>query len=187
MAFLSGIGSRSRGTSRSLSGKKGQTSNKLNVDQIAELLDVSTWNEIDDRNFDYYLDQVDPDASEEEREKQENEARSELFHKYHDALLHAAKRAFGDHGLELTPVGKHDRPWEYKIEPVKSWEDAADRIRDTINGVGYFEFSSLREFLDSGPWTAREAVLGHLHTMTSRPIVYGDTRYKRSFERHFGD
>lgn len=63
------------------------------------------------------------------------------------------------------------------MEPVrgKRWEDAADKIRETINGVGYFTFYSLREFLESGPYTARQAALSHLHCVLPPPDRDGAT------------
>ena len=60
-----------------------------------------------------------------------------------------------------------------------------EKIRETINGVGDFHFSSLREFLDSGPYTARQAVLGHLRSIRSYPAVYGGSGAHQMYEQHW--
>lgn len=112
-------------------------------------------------------------ATQEEAEERgmqaEQEVLDEEFKKVVNAIEGVADKLFAEHGLVLTPV-----KYGYKITPEKSWNDAATLVMDTINGVGQFEFRNLREFLDSGPYTARQAVLSHLHWIKRRPDVYGD-------------
>lgn len=73
------------------------------------------------------------------------------------------------------------------VSPVngKDWHNAANEIRECVNGYGPFYFSSLREFLDSGPYTAREAVDSHLGYIGSYADVYGDYSAKYLLEKSF--
>jgi len=168
-------------------------SDVLDLDQIASLLRVTT---VDDFTSDLdasetysivYREAIRDGASEEEAEAKAQEAEQaeldEYVFKYMDAVVGAADKLFAEHGLVLDPVGEHRHPWEYRVEPEKDWEDAADRIRETINGVGYFHFNSLDEFLESGPWTAQEAVLEHLGWIKDWPAVYGEPSAQRIVER----
>lgn len=111
---------------------------------------------------------------------------NELYETWHRAVLSAAKALFREHDLDLVPrTGRGRLPYEFKVRPLpgKSWEDAADKIRKTINGVGDFYYGSLREYLKSGPYTAREAVLSDLHWIESYPDVYGTKSAKRMYEQ----
>jgi hypothetical protein len=58
---------------------------------------------------------------------------------------------------------------------------ATRELSETVGGVGYFHFGSVKELTDSGPWTVREAVLGHLGWMKDWYEVYGERR-----PRNFG-
>ena len=71
---------------------------------------------------------------------------------------------------------------KYTVSPRKDWKTSLKAIIETINGVGYFHFSSVREFLQSGPFTEREAVLSHLHYLKDYGEVYGVFRLQREFE-----
>ena len=169
------------------------------IDEIADMFGLPTWEKLDEMNLDYYADQRSfaedyarkKGASEEDAEqegyKAEEEAQTELFNKWHDAVMHAAEKLFGEHGLELQGKrvkGKSvSRPFELKIVPKKSWSDAANKLRETINGVGYFHFNTLKEFLDSGPYTARDAALRHLGWIKDYPAVYGDDSAERMYDR----
>jgi hypothetical protein len=171
------------------------------LDEIADLLGVDPWEKIEDRNPDawgeYYV-HARREAEKENREDHENdpsvellsddkldeigieaesEARDESYGKWKNALENAAETIFGQHGLNIAPL--KTKPYLYKITPAESWEDAASKIIDTINGVGYFEFRSVKEFRDSIPTTTRQAVLGHLHWMKDRSKVYGDYDARR--------
>lgn len=115
------------------------------------------------------------------------------------AQMESIKTAFeamlDDHGMELCPMKRSK--WLYRILPCaevrgsdsrrcagNGWRHAAQCIRGTINGVGLFQFDNLKDFLDSGPYTMRQAVLEHLHWMKDYPRVYGDKPYadRVSFE-----
>lgn len=99
---------------------------------------------------------------------------------YAAAVLRAASRLYARHELWLAPKGSGVR--DYKVVPQTSWERAADKIRGTMNGVGLFHFGTLSDFLASGPYTPRQAVLGHLRTITDWPTVYEGRRASRMVE-----
>jgi hypothetical protein len=167
--------------------KRRLESNVVTFDRLCKLLGVDSWNKVSDQSIDYYSQWWDKDATDEENEKTAMEAETDHFRRYYDAVTGVAEDLFGSHGLVL--VGKSrtrkpvDRPWEFRVVPKVSWEDAADHIRMTINGVGIFEFSTLREFLDSGPYTGRRAVLGHLGWIPSWFEVYGEGKARQNVER----
>lgn len=50
---------------------------------------------------------------------------------------------------------------------------------------GDFHFDSLREFLASGPYTARQAVLSHLGYLKRHPHVYGGPSPRQMYEQHW--
>lgn len=113
-------------------------------------------------------------------------AEAEVYGKWHGAVMRVAEDLFERHGLELVGAhGDEDYPFEYRVTPSDSWPAAAEKIMQTINGVGMFQFDSLREFLRSGPWTAREAVLLHLGTIKDYPEVYGSSSPQRQYEAAF--
>jgi len=178
-------------------------SDVININVLAEELDLPDWDSVDEANRDYYDDagraaydafmedaeyadeQADESQAEEVWQNAEWEAQKEVFAQWHHAVLRAAEDLFEKHELELVPRGKDDLPYEFKIKPLKSWKDAADQIRETINGVGYFHFYTLKEFLDSGPYTPRQAVLGHLHYIKDYPEVYGTYSARSLYERRW--
>lgn len=184
--------------------KKPKISAKVSIDRLAQLLKLPT---SDDMNFEDYTGDVYSDAYNYKHKEAFDEGMSDddaeavaikyaeeveaaevndAYRKYRHAVEHAAEKLFDQHALELVPVKpkqKDAEPWEFTVEPVKSWEDAAAKLIDTINGVGYFEFASVKDFLESGPYTARQAVLQHLHWIKDRPAVYGDSSARSIFDR----
>ncbi len=172
---------------------------KLTIDQIAEMFNLPPWEKIDDLNLDNYLECAesaiaDFEGTEEDREEEyyraQDAASDRFFHAWHNAISQAAEKEFAEHEIILIPrkvQGKvPEYPYEYWIRPSKTWKRSADLIRETINGVGYFHYTTLSEFVLSGPYTHREAVLSHLHWISRRAEVYGDTsaraRYESSIE-----
>ncbi len=171
---------------------------KITIDGLASLFGLESAESLDERNTDYVWESGDFAAkyalehgaseseSEAAREAAEGEAQSEVYGKWHGGVLAAAESLFEEHGLTLVPIGKGLRPFEFRICPVKGWKDSLRAVIETINGVGYFYFSSPREFLDSGPYaSARVGVLTHLHWIKDHPAVYGGTSAERLFERAF--
>ena len=168
----------------------------VSYDDLAEMFGIDSLGDLHEANWEYVAGQGDhayehvlaegesEEEAEEEaeaaREQAEYEASDELTDKWKAGVEAAAGHEFDEHGLRLVEKGD----WEFRIVPEKSWRDAAERIIDTINGVGYFYFPSVSEFVrstsSSGP---KEAVLSHLHWLKDRAEVYGDERPQRRYER----
>lgn len=83
-------------------------------------------------------------------------------------------------------AGKNSpRPFYYTIE-CDDWDAAARKIIETINGVGIFQFDSLQEALDSGPYdSSREFVLAHLHHMKDYYEVFEGSKIRNVFRSRF--
>lgn len=157
------------------------TGDKLNIDQIAKLFDLPDWNRIDYLNQQNYWEMARSAEGEDAQLAAEREAQNNVYGQWYDAVERAASKLFEEHGLELDPTGKQgtkERRYDFKIVPSKSWDDAANKLRETINGVGTFHFDNLREFLGSGPYTARQAVLAHLGYIKRYPAVAARARTK---------
>ena len=115
------------------------------------------------------------------------EEEQEAYKNYKNALESVGERLFGEHGLTLVEIrggrGKKSYTRGWKVVPTESWSKAAASIVNTINGVGQFEFNSLREFLESGPYTERQAVLSHLGWIRDWPRVYGSGTAESMLDR----
>lgn len=176
-------------------------SDKITAERLAEILglpqpeDFFEGLEVSPEAYNYaYTHALQEGMSEEEAEEfameAERDEMDEAMRMYWDGLESAAERLFEEHGLEVDRVMKGrgaKRAWtgEYKIEPIDSWRDAASKIMETVNGVGIFTYYSLKEFLDSGPWTPRQAVLEHLGWIKYYPEVYGSSSAQGIFEGAF--
>jgi hypothetical protein len=150
--------------------------NVVDIDRLADLLDELSLNDMDDR----YWWEYPPDNPDSEDDLVSSE-RDEAWQRYHAALESTFEYLCEQHELALSP--HMDRSYEYEVNPKTTWEAAADAVRHTINGVGYFHFNTLEEFMDSGPYTAREATLSHLHWLKRWPDVYGEESVSRMMER----
>jgi hypothetical protein len=163
-----------------------RTTDKLSLDRICRLLGVSTPEKWDDDNIDSFCGvwdwMVKDGHTEEECQEAEQAERQEQWEKYRGAVMTVAEEVFDKHGLELTEM---KRGYVYRVHPNpgRTWSDCANRILATINGYGPFYFSSLREFLDSGPWTPREAVLHHLGWIPDWYEVYEGGKASNRVER----
>lgn len=180
--FSNPMGAAPERVSNPFRGSGQRSTGVVNIDQLAAMFGLPSWDKIEEMNQDYIWESARGAETEEAQQKAEEEASAELYNKWHDAVESAAENLFGLHGLDLVAKGKGDRAYEYKIEPKQSWQDAARQIVNTINGVGYFHFNTTKEFLDSGPWTAREAVLEHLGYIKRYSDVYGSDSAKSRFE-----
>jgi hypothetical protein len=178
--------------------KLDRLANRFSLDDLAELYDLPSQNALDELNWEYVADAGSAAYDEVLRESRRAERRAEkarveaetaaqreLFLKWRGAVEAAVASVLEAHDLELIAPAKRMATEPYRIEPQRSWREAADRVRETISGVGYFSFDSLREFLDSGPYTAREAVLTHLRSMGDYGEVYGTARPQAVFDRAF--
>jgi hypothetical protein len=168
------------------------------LDRLAKMFGIPTQEDLDEGSQDYYADfehevrqqaladgesEAEADAT---AEKALHKEQRHQYVKYHSAVMGVVEDLFEKHGLTLVGKGRSSEPFEFKIVPTTSWNDAADKIRRTINGVGMFEFGSLKDFLESGPYTAREAVLSHLGHIASYPEVYGTASPRRQFDSSMG-
>ena len=151
----------------------------INIDQLAEMFDLPSWDDVDELNRDYYWEMT---RGAEDEEAAEQEVQSELYAKWHDAVEYAAEQLFSQHALELAPVGvskkirrEWERPYEYRVQAPKGWSRVAGYLRTTAEGYGLpFE----------GTGTAAN-VLKHLGIIGLYPEVYGGQSARRMFDTHF--
>ena len=112
-------------------------------------------------------------------QKAGDEVVAEIEIKYLNAIESAADKYFGEHHMELKPT----KNYSFKVVS-KDWDKAANEIRQTINGVGYFHFNSLKEFKDSIPVRSSRAVaLEHLQHIVRWGDVYGESSPKDLVDR----
>lgn len=120
--------------------------------------------------------------AEEKAMEAEQEERDAQYTKYKDGCAHVIDEIAANFHLEFVPMKTN--AWTYKVTPVKDWRDAAKEIRECVNGYGPWYFTSVKEFLDSGPYTARQAVLSHLHWMARYGEVYGGGSPQQQLARY---
>jgi len=165
------------------------------LDKIAKMFSLPTIDEVEEMNVEYkdeaYRAGYDEAKSEGESDEKAEErafkfeqaAGDEIVRNWHNAVTSVAEQLFGAHKLELVQRRKKETlPFEYYVIPTETWREAANEIRETINGVGTSHFSSLKEFLESGPYTPREAVENHLGYVRHYPEVYGTSSAGRIYE-----
>jgi len=165
----------------------------ITLDKLAKNFGLTAWDDLYDLNMDYIAtvgsdaltravnDGLDEDAAQEAADEAEALVAARLRMSYVSAVEAAADTYFEYHGLKLVPV--HSKPSTYKVLPIKSWADAAERIRATINGDGMFFYESLRVFVAQTAKNEREAALSHLHWMTSYAAVYGVKSARALYEK----
>ncbi len=118
------------------------------------------------------------DEAEEKAQEAEQEEQDDEFKKYMEAILRTINYLLHFHDIELETKNKR-----YYLT-VKSWEEVSGRVAATITGYGMFEFNSGKELKDGLPCrTYCEATIQHLHWLKHYPEVYGDTSYRRVYER----
>jgi hypothetical protein len=197
-SMRAGIKAKAMRGARSKHARMKMSSDITNIDTLAKLFKLPDAEKIMDldmgsETYSYvHNEALKEGASEEQAEeraqKAEEEEQDERYKKWYDAIEAISDDLFGKHGLTLVPRKYKKkgvkRPFDFKIVPKTSWADAANKIRETINGVGVFGFDSLKDFLDSGPYTAREAVLGHIGWINDYPEVYGDYSPSHQYDRH---
>jgi hypothetical protein len=169
----------------------------LTLDQICQIIGVRMPEEVfsEDYNIGYWEEAhkyaieregKTEDEAYEFATKAEAEELSEQWSKYVGAVEQVATDLFAEYHLDLTEQTSKRKGTRYLISPQKSWRDSCKQIVELINGIGYFHFSSsdnAREFLSSGPYTAREGVLEHLHHLRRNHEVYGDYSPEYRVER----
>jgi len=141
----------------------------------------TTWD--NDSAYDYAYDAaIREGLSKDDAELAAQDASGNELGDYMTKYLGVAEGLFEEllelHGLTVT---KHQTKKDgdvYDVTPNTSWEDAADKIRESINNTGYFHFNNLKEFLRSGPWTPKEAVRDHMEHITSYYEIYEGSNIK---------
>lgn len=163
----------------------------FDISEIAGLLGVPNPDEFEYNGDAYhftFMESIKEGLSDSEAEEKaqtaEQDEQDEQFHQIYDAIESVAGTFFEYHGLELNKIVSGKRSGMYRVTPVKDWLYTASCIRQTVNGVGYFYFATDSDFLDSGPYTARQAVLTHLHWIKYYAEVYGESSPKAQYRRH---
>jgi len=105
----------------------------------------------------------------------ESDARIESYNKWERAFLSAVDSLMKDHGLVFHRLKSKGNRRKFKVKPIKSWADALEKIRETINGMGPFYFGSIKEVCDSIPCSVRQGVLHHIGWIADAPKVYGSS------------
>ncbi len=163
------------------------TSNVFTIDRIVKCLHVDINFLVDDspnyyiESYNEYIKQGYSEIEAEEKaNKAESEASQEVYTKWKNAFESIAETAFEQHGLVLTFDSEDDT--KVTVEPKTSWEDTAKHLIATINGYGSYYFTDIQEFMESGPWTAEQAVLEHLHWIAKRPEVYSEISWQKRLD-----
>lgn len=168
-----------------------------NVDELAKMLKLPPWEQIDEHNVDYICENGEvayrealkhgksEEEAEDERMKGQEAASDERYAKWYNGVTEAAEYLLRKHGLTLVPRHKNERrPYEYHIRAYNGWRLAAVKIVETINGVGMFEFGLPEELVRTGPYaTMRQAVLQHVHWIKDYPAVYGTISADQVYEQ----
>lgn len=142
-------------------------------------------NDEDEELDDDQLEAKYPDEFEKVREEAGMAQSDEDYRRWKRAIEAALDYLFERHGLEMREETTEEGSVVI-LEPAKSWGDAAKAVIETISGVGYFSFANVREFLESGPYTTKQAVLAHLDSISRYPEVYGDRSLRSVYENAMG-
>lgn len=169
-------------------------SGDITFDQLCKMFKVSDLETLMDNFYRndscysyYYKEAIDSDKTEEEAEEyarqQESNELDEYLTKYQRAVMVAVDKLFEEHGLFLKPY-KKEAGFKFHILPIKTWNDAAEKLRQTINGVGYYHFNNLKECKDVQPYsTLRQFVIDHIGWIKDYPEVYGDYSVQNRVDR----
>lgn len=167
-----------------------QAKGRITIDEMAALFNLETSDAFLERNEEYISDvgrgvtqeeEQETDTAEDARMAAMEKESGNLYDKWQEAVHRVAEDMADNHGLDFVPL--RGSKTEFRWAPKTSWDDAAHEVLKTVNGVGYFYFSTLREAKDTGPYTSREFVLSHLHYLRKWPEVYGDGSIQRRYER----
>lgn len=165
---------------------------RMELDEVAKLLGLPDSEDIFDRMMDADIggdaysytknEALKEGRSEEDAEKAAQEAETEVRDEYHTKWQNAVVSAFESlckhHNLTCTHKG-----YEVIVTPKTTWTDVLKPLIETINGVGYFHFGSVQEFLYHGPYKTYEGVATHLGWIKDYPAVYGDASAQTMYER----
>lgn len=168
----------------------------LDIDGLCALMGVETLSsKVENNVFSndelygfVYREHLSTGATEEQADQAaldaENEEESAACEQYMQAVLFVANKLFEEHHLFLEEVkSKKGFASTYKVIPKISWKDSAAELIKTINGVGMFEFDSVKEFCNSTPATPKATVLTHLHWVKDWVEVYEGGKASHMVER----
>lgn len=154
--------------------------------ELAKLLGLPEYDDehVYEASAEVYVAAIKAGESEEQAEiaalDAEAEEEKEAYDHWFDALMFVAEELCREHKLTLVEL----RNGRWRLKPSESWHATADEIRTTINGMGPFHFSSLKEFIETSSCsTAREAVFSHLHWLKCWYAVYEGSSARAAFER----
>ena len=169
----------------------------VNVDQLAEMFSLPSWDEIMELNLDYFFETAHDSVkgeeynSEDERDQAlataEQDAQDDLYKQWHHAVCRTAEtlleRALGLSLHACKVKSATAIPYEMRVKPLVSWQDSAAKLVALINGVGTFHYNSLSEFLSVECCTARQAALGHIGYAKRYSDIYGATTAQQYYDR----
>ncbi len=156
---------------------------KIDVIRMARILGVKTPEEFDEElrtiprdTYGIVLrEAIDEGCSDEEAEEKamaaEDAELAELVRKYESDLVSIFENEAANLKLEISAL--KTKPGVYAITPKDSWAKSAQAVRSIVHGIAGWWFPSFREFLDSGPYTPRQAVDAHLGYLGEQWKLYG--------------
>lgn len=174
-------------------------SNFMTYHEIARFLDVIDLDDLLERNRDWLFDirnsveqeAINDGASQTEAEQKgydTEEETIERMYKYWKASLESTMEYLLErHDLGFNIIKKKGHESGIRITS-SNWRASAAKILDTLNGVGVFYASSLKEFYETTSVKSyKELVLSHLHYILDYPKVYGITGADMHFENTLDD
>lgn len=132
--------------------------------------------------YDYILKQAKENGYTDEQSEEHAQAaldkeQEDNFKEYTDSVLRTVNYLLNFHGIELISQRRR-----YYL--IAGWHEAANAVARTITGYGMFNFNSGKELKEGMPCrTYCEATIQHLHWLHYYPEVYGETHYRRIYER----
>jgi hypothetical protein len=111
-------------------------------------------------------------------------AETRIWEEYIDAVEDAFSTLMGHLDLAVKRIYPKGGVGAFVVTPKRSWKDSAKEVVELINGVGYFEFPSVKALLDSGPYTPREAVIEHIGYAKDYSRIYGGPSAADQIERN---
>lgn len=181
----------------------------MTFDDICHLFSLTSMDAFDDRMELNYMEEADYARKDAERELREERAdegdeslvddeaklqevwdnaytaiRDELTQRYINCVESEVEHELEKFGLRLVPI-QTEQFYGYEVVPTTSWLYAVEQTREVVNAYGNFYFQSNAEFMDSGPYTPRDAVLGHSGYWGNYGAVDGDRSVKDRVSRCF--
>lgn len=160
---------------------------KLTMEEVANILgieipDHDEWDFSDTYHY-CYEEAKSEGKSDEEAGEYAMECLSEELDKaikiYNREFESVAEDWFGKVGLDIT-----EKNGAFTVKPQESWNKVLTEIREIVNGVGYFHFSSNKQLIDSGPYkSAKDCVANHIGYISTYGEVYGAGSPSKDLQR----